>query len=841
MPSPAFTLRIFESEYKEIQTLVTKYENIETGGDLFGLWSRDSEPVVQLIIGPGERCRRTSVSFHQDTDYLQNVGTFLNTSFMLCHIGSWHSHHQLSLTHPSAGDHSTVRNNFPRGLERYIMIIANIVCPPRSEPNSVVIHPYMFTSEGHVCKPGTVEVIPNPSPFREDRRVLGAICQGEERNQVISNHRGIELPRRTSPPFNRTSCLRENKCPPVAPKHSEKFTAEEQNAVPKQDVVDQWYSSPEGQEKLKEIHRKILTLIQNERKNSHLKVDGDIKFTRSLNSLDLTLEFFHNDRKWTIEFRKSFDDVHARISYTALNSQISRSRCVPNPFKDIVELVQDLCGCTTCEVARNGKTVKKHANPELSECSDCYNHKKKQSFTLEENRLFTPVNPPKIGESDNDSIEHSLEELMLMSEVRDYERSSGAGENETSDIHFQIADEDRDTIAYNNQEVTDVSSDRGDKRFLSVEESETSDHFSESSTRALDTDMVDNNSQITERSQSPELKSCATIRKNSTAREKEIHQWYTSSQGREKLKKIHELVRSIFKPSNKVEFCRKADSHDLVLEFFHGDCKWTIEFPKLFDDEEAKILVVKHYSLNALVHCTVSSKNLIKIIQELCQCNDCRVENRRGEITDLVNKRSNENLERPAGMAADGKLQQVKSSPVTTGYESPSCESYQPLTSPTSLSPGKSKALRPCLTRKVSPYHRERKRTATADPVIAHRTNSETGLLRDRINSLLGQSGNGTVETKTNPAGQPVSLQFNHGHCDWIITLPNKSPQTKAKLYQREKGSRSFLDNVTPADVVETLRRFCECRKCVTWAIPKRKLGRNNAYVNVPLRKFSDQ
>ena len=183
----AFTLKMFQSELDKIQRYVLAYPNIETGGDLFGLWSRSGDPVVQLLIGPGKNCRRTSVSFHQDIDYLQEVGTILNTSFMLCHIGSWHSHHQLSrLTQPSDGDRSSVSDNWPRGRQRFIMIIANIVTSTRTAAKSVQIHPYMFTSNGHVCETGTVQRISRTTPYMEYGYVMNKLHEGAERSRATS-------------------------------------------------------------------------------------------------------------------------------------------------------------------------------------------------------------------------------------------------------------------------------------------------------------------------------------------------------------------------------------------------------------------------------------------------------------------------------------------------------------------------------------------------------------------------------------------------------------------------------------------------------------------------------
>lgn len=122
-----FELVIYESEYRQIQAWTNKHQNLETGGDLFGLWQDDRTAVVQLVVGPGKQCRRTSTSFYQDVDYLKRMGDVLTSEEGLCHIGEWHSHHTLGLSSPSGGDESTIWSNMDRyGLSRFVLFIANI-------------------------------------------------------------------------------------------------------------------------------------------------------------------------------------------------------------------------------------------------------------------------------------------------------------------------------------------------------------------------------------------------------------------------------------------------------------------------------------------------------------------------------------------------------------------------------------------------------------------------------------------------------------------------------------------------------------------------------------------
>ena len=150
----------YKNDYNRVCEEIYHHQHIETGGNLFGLWTTDKNVVVHAALGPGEKCKRTNVSFHQDIEYLSRVGTFLNKKFMLRHIGEWHSHHQLSLNKPSSRDNRTIRQNYPNGVKFFLVIIGNII-----DNDRVVLSPYFFSENGNTCEKGKFEVLDEDSPF----------------------------------------------------------------------------------------------------------------------------------------------------------------------------------------------------------------------------------------------------------------------------------------------------------------------------------------------------------------------------------------------------------------------------------------------------------------------------------------------------------------------------------------------------------------------------------------------------------------------------------------------------------------------------------------------------
>ncbi|KAJ7383740.1 hypothetical protein OS493_026271 [Desmophyllum pertusum] len=67
------------------------------------------------------------MSFYQDIDYLERVGSYLTQNEGVCHIGEWHSHHQLGLARPSGGDgEHRVEQHATYNLKRFVIFIANL-------------------------------------------------------------------------------------------------------------------------------------------------------------------------------------------------------------------------------------------------------------------------------------------------------------------------------------------------------------------------------------------------------------------------------------------------------------------------------------------------------------------------------------------------------------------------------------------------------------------------------------------------------------------------------------------------------------------------------------------
>ena len=164
-----FTVVISATEYKHICSWVLKHENLETGGDLFGLWLDKRTAVIQLVLGPGKGCRRTDSSFYQDVQYLSNVGSHLTQREGVCHIGEWHSHHKHSLARPSGGDENTVWSNMPNGFSRFVLFIANI--ESTGEGNAANVGCFLFEVDPKTNKRlpvlrGKFQLLPTDSPFR---------------------------------------------------------------------------------------------------------------------------------------------------------------------------------------------------------------------------------------------------------------------------------------------------------------------------------------------------------------------------------------------------------------------------------------------------------------------------------------------------------------------------------------------------------------------------------------------------------------------------------------------------------------------------------------------------
>ena len=181
-----FKVHMFEEDVKRMRELVWLHPAKETGGNLFGLWTDDQEPVLHIVLGPAKGCTRTEVSFYQSIPYLERVGKILTERYQLCHIGEWHSHHRLRLSEPSSGDSSTVNRNYPRGTCGFLLIIANI-----KPDGTVTLSPYLYKEGQRNYEKGEVQIIPgaSKSPFRKVDEILTSIEQDEDWSRTIYEQR----------------------------------------------------------------------------------------------------------------------------------------------------------------------------------------------------------------------------------------------------------------------------------------------------------------------------------------------------------------------------------------------------------------------------------------------------------------------------------------------------------------------------------------------------------------------------------------------------------------------------------------------------------------------------
>lgn len=177
-------VHLFEHDDNRMKDLVLRHPAKETGGNLFGLWTDNGEPVLHIVLGPAIGCTRTEVSFYQSIPYLERVGGIVTRDYQLCHIGEWHSHHRLRLSEPSSGDSSTIIRNFPRGTCGFLLIIANI----QPSPGTVTLSPYLYREgERHYerCK---INLLRGQSPFARLDPIYSHMLQDEDTSSTVQEY-----------------------------------------------------------------------------------------------------------------------------------------------------------------------------------------------------------------------------------------------------------------------------------------------------------------------------------------------------------------------------------------------------------------------------------------------------------------------------------------------------------------------------------------------------------------------------------------------------------------------------------------------------------------------------
>lgn len=154
----------YESELELMAACMAEHPNLETGGDLFGLWTHDGAPVVMLATGPGLRARHYPTSFYQDASFLESTHRDIHHRHGLVNLGGWHSHHHIGLDQPSGGDLQTVWSGLAETRwPRFLLAIGNF--PERGE-RACSFGLSVFHTEHHRVEQVGARVLPGASPYR---------------------------------------------------------------------------------------------------------------------------------------------------------------------------------------------------------------------------------------------------------------------------------------------------------------------------------------------------------------------------------------------------------------------------------------------------------------------------------------------------------------------------------------------------------------------------------------------------------------------------------------------------------------------------------------------------
>lgn len=157
---------IYESELCAIACEAAKYPECETGGDLFGLWTADGNPVIFLATGPGDKAIHQNAHYQMDIEYEEKCQTILMEEFGIHYLGDWHSHHRLGIYEPSRDDKRRIEKIFFRNprVAHMAEIIVNHA-PENNNNKKEIISAYIYSK---MMKSSNIKCIKSKdSPIRE--------------------------------------------------------------------------------------------------------------------------------------------------------------------------------------------------------------------------------------------------------------------------------------------------------------------------------------------------------------------------------------------------------------------------------------------------------------------------------------------------------------------------------------------------------------------------------------------------------------------------------------------------------------------------------------------------
>jgi hypothetical protein len=119
-------VQIFESELDVVRDEAVARLETETGGNLYGLFGHDGDPVIFFATRPAGRPLRSRGSLAQDPRIDAMLEEMFRRDFGLQFLGTWHAHHWIGLTKPSRRDLRRIRAHaITTGRPAYTEILAN--------------------------------------------------------------------------------------------------------------------------------------------------------------------------------------------------------------------------------------------------------------------------------------------------------------------------------------------------------------------------------------------------------------------------------------------------------------------------------------------------------------------------------------------------------------------------------------------------------------------------------------------------------------------------------------------------------------------------------------------
>ena len=164
-------VHMFEEDIAMVQKLVLLYPDVETGGDLFGLWTEDSEPVIHLVTGHSgmeKKSFKRSGTSTKIGDTEKEIRRMLCENYCLPRIGKWQCQRDTDQNRRELEKSIREDKLLWRTEQKYALIIT----AHRDNSN---LSPYIVSKKS-ISTRGKIEFLQGENPFRkvgEIRKMIG--------------------------------------------------------------------------------------------------------------------------------------------------------------------------------------------------------------------------------------------------------------------------------------------------------------------------------------------------------------------------------------------------------------------------------------------------------------------------------------------------------------------------------------------------------------------------------------------------------------------------------------------------------------------------------------------